>query len=102
MTRPINRMRAVHPGEILREDYLTPLNLSVNALALALGVPATRIHEIIKERRGVSADTATRLARHFGGDAASWLALQATFDLKVLPNLKAIERAVQVRARIAA
>ena len=102
MTRPINRMRAVHPGEILREDYLTPLNLSVNALALALGVPATRIHEIIKERRGVSADTATRLARHFGGDAASWLALQASFDLKVLPNLKAIESAVQVRARIAA
>ena len=95
-------MRAVHPGEILREDYLTPLNLSVNALALALGVPATRIHEIIKERRGVSADTATRLARHFGGDAASWLALQASFDLKVLPNLKAIESAVQVRARIAA
>ena len=102
MTRPINRMRAVHPGEILREDYLTPLNLSVNALALALGVPATRIHEIIKERRGVSADTATRLARHFGGDAASWLALQASFDLKVLPNLKAIESAVQVRARVAA
>ena len=102
MTRPNNRMRAVHPGEILREDYLTPLNLSVNALALALGVPATRIHEIIKERRGVSADTATRLARHFGGDAASWLALQASFDLKVLPNLKAIESAVQVRARIAA
>lgn len=86
MTRVINRMRAVHPGEILREEYLVPLGLSVNALALALSVPATRIHEIVKERRGITADTAQRLARFFGGDAASWLALQADFDLKTLPT----------------
>jgi len=77
-------MRAVHPGEVLREEYLTPLSLSVNALAMALGVPATRIHEIVKERRGITADTAERLARYFGGDAASWLALQADYDLKTL------------------
>jgi len=86
MTRPVNRMRPVHPGEILREDYLGPLGMSVNALALALGVPATRIHEIVKERRSVSADTAARLARYFGGDAASWLALQSDYDLKTLPT----------------
>ncbi len=86
MTRPINRMRAVHPGEILREDYLIPLGLSVNALANALGVPATRVHEIVKERRSVTADTAERLARYFGGDAASWLTLQAIYDLKTLPT----------------
>ena len=92
MTRPINRLRAVHPGEVLREDYLAPLALSVNALALALGVPATRIHEIVKERRGVTADTAARLARYFGGDAGSWLALQSSYDLKMLPTLKEIER----------
>ena len=101
MSRPINKMRAVHPGEILREDYLRPLQLSVNALALALGVPATRIHEIVKERRGVTADTATRLARYFGGDAAFWLALQASYDLRTLPNLEAIESMVRVRDEMA-
>ncbi len=61
MNHPINRMRPVHPGEILREDFLIPLNMSVNALALALNVPATRIHEIVKERRSITADTAERL-----------------------------------------
>jgi addiction module HigA family antidote len=95
-------MRPVHPGEVLREDYLVPLGLSVNALAVALGVPATRIHEIVKERRAVTADTAARLARYFGGDAASWLVMQANFDLKTLPTLEAIERAVPVRERLAA
>ena len=94
MSRPVNRMRPIHPGEILREDYLVPLGLSVNALSVALGVPATRIHEIVKERRAVSADTAARLARHFGGDAASWLVLQANYDLKTLPTLEDIERQV--------
>src|SRR5438045_465886 len=73
MARSVNRMRPVHPGEVLREDFLAPLGLSVNALSVALGVPATRIHEIVKERRAVTADTAARLARYFGGDAASWL-----------------------------
>ena len=64
MSRPVNRMRPVHPGEVLREDYLVPLEMSVNALAMALAVPATRIHEIVKERRGVTADTAERLAHY--------------------------------------
>jgi addiction module HigA family antidote len=68
MARTVNRMRPVHPGEVLREDYLAPLGLSVNVLAIALAVPATRIHEIVKERRAVTADTAARLAKHFGGD----------------------------------
>ena len=102
MVRPVNRMRAVHPGELLREDYLVPLGLSVNALALSLGVPATRIHEIVKERRSVTADTATRLARYFGGDAASWLALQANYDLKTLPTRKEIERQVSSRESLPA
>lgn len=97
MTRPVNRMRAVHPGEVLREDFLIPAGISVNALALALGVPATRIHEIVKERRAVTADTAERLAHYFGGDAASWLALQASYDLKTLPTRDEIERRVQRR-----
>lgn len=102
MSRPVNRMRAVHPGEVLREDFLVPLGMSVNALAVALGVPATRIHEIVKERRAITADTAARLARYFGGDAASWLILQATHDLKTLPTLREIERTVAARRRSAA
>jgi addiction module HigA family antidote len=102
MNRPVNRMRPVHPGEVLREDYLAPLGLSVNALAVALGVPATRIHEIVKERRSVTADTAARLARYFGGDAASWLVLQANYDLKTLPTLDDIERDVPRRDALAA
>jgi addiction module HigA family antidote len=97
MTRPINGMRPVHPGEVLREDYLAPLGLSVNALAQALAVPTTRIHEIVKERRAVTADTAERLARYFGGDATSWLALQASYDLKTLPTRAEIEQRVRPR-----
>lgn len=102
MARATNRIRPVHPGEVLREDYLVPMRLSVYALSVSLGVPATRIREIVKERRAVTADTAARLARHFGGDAASWLALQANYDLKTLPTLGDIERTVSVRERQAA
>ena len=102
LTRPINRLRPVHPGEVLREDYLVPLGLSVNALAVALGVPATRMHEIVKERRNITADTALRLARYFGGDAASWLALQASYDLKTLPTREEIEQRVVAREALAA
>lgn len=79
-----NRMRPVHPGEILREEYLLPLEISANALATALRVPATRIHEIVNERRSITADTALRLARYFGGDAQSWVNLQTAFDLRVV------------------
>ena len=79
-----NRMRPVHPGEVLREDYLKPLGLSVNALAKRLNVPTSRMNDIVLERRGVSADTALRLTRCFGGDAQTWLNLQAIFDLRTV------------------
>lgn len=98
MKRPYNGMRAIHPGEVLREEFLIPLGLSVNALARALDVPATRLHAIVHGERGISADTAARLARHFGGDAESWLAMQAAYDLKTLPTRNEIERRVQPRA----
>jgi addiction module HigA family antidote len=78
-----NGMRPVHPGEILREEFLRPSGLSAHALAQHLRVPAPRINDIVRERRGVSADTAMRLARFFGGDAQSWLNLQSIFDLRV-------------------
>ncbi|KAA3659754.1 MAG: addiction module antidote protein, HigA family [Chloroflexi bacterium] len=97
MSKPVNRMRPVHPGEILREDYLVPLGMSGNALAIALGVPATRIHEIVKERRSITADTAERLARYFGGDAVSWLSLQALYDIKTLSTRAEILKRVQPR-----
>lgn len=78
-----NGMRPIHPGEILREEYLEPLGLSANALSKALKVPASRINDIVLERRGVSPDTALRLAQYFGGDAQSWLNLQQAYDLKI-------------------
>src|SRR3546814_8075731 len=76
-------MRPIHPGEILREEYLAPLGMSVNALSTMLHVPATRMNEIVRERRGLTPDTALRLAAYFGGDAASWLNLQQAYDLKI-------------------
>jgi addiction module HigA family antidote len=91
-----NRMRPVHPGEVLREDYLVPLGMSASALAKALSVPATRINDIVRERRAVNADTAMRLARYFGGDARSWLNLQTAYDLRVaeIRNAKRIKREI--------
>src|SRR5947207_9911299 len=78
-----NGMRPIHPGEILREEFLKPYNLAANALAVLLKVPASRINDIVLERRGITPDTALRLARFFGGDAQSWLNLQLAHDLKV-------------------
>ncbi len=78
-----NSMRPIHPGEILREEYLAPLGMSVNALSTMLHVPATRMNEIVRERRGITPDTALRLATYFGGDATSWLNLQQAYDLKI-------------------
>ena len=96
-------MRPVHPGEVLREDYLKPLEMSVNALAKRLGVPASRINDIALERRGVTPDTAMRLARFFGGDARSWLNLQSAYDLRVaeIERAQEIEQAIEPRQRSA-
>jgi addiction module HigA family antidote len=99
MTRSINRMRPVHPDEVPREDFLAPIGLFVNVLAQSLGVPVTRIHEIAKERCGITADTTTeRLARYFGGDAVSWLVMQAGYALKTLPAREEIKRIVCPRS----
>ena len=77
-----------------------PLGLSANALSKALNVPAPRINDIVRERRGISADTAMRLARHFGDDARSWLNLQIAYDLRVaeIANAKRIEKEVMPKA----
>ena len=91
-----NGMRSVHPGEVLREEFLTPLGMSVKALAKALNVPTPRINDVVLERRALSANTAIRLARYFGGDARSWLNLQVAYDLRVAEkrNAKRIAREV--------
>ena len=70
-----------HPGEILQEEYLKPLGMSARALAEAIGIPANRLTEIVRERRGVTADTAIRLGRYFGTDPRFWTNLQAAHDL---------------------
>ena len=79
----INGMRPIHPGEILREEFMIPLGLSANALAIALRVPAPRINDIARERRTVTADTALRLARYFGTSAEVWLGLQSDYNMKI-------------------
>jgi addiction module HigA family antidote len=91
-----NGMRPVHPGEVLREEYLVPLEMSVNALAKALGVPTPRMNDVARERRAIAPDTAMRLARYFGGDARSWLNLQIAYDLRIaeIASAKAIARSV--------
>ena len=78
-----NKMRAIHPGEVLREEYLVPLGLTPHALAISLRVPATRINDVVREKRGITVDTAIRLARYFGSSAQFWLNLQNSYDLKM-------------------
>jgi antitoxin HigA-1 len=92
-------MRPIHPGEILREE-LVEMNLSANALAQALGVPPNRITAILKEQRGITADTALRLARYLGTTPEFWMNLQLAYELRKaeLDSGKEIERAVQPRA----
>ena len=80
---PTNAFRPIHPGEILREDCLLPLGISANALAHSLKVPASRVNDIVLERRGITVDTAMRLVRYFGGDVQSWMNLQTAFEVKV-------------------
>jgi addiction module HigA family antidote len=88
-----------HPGEILREEFMQPLGLSANRLALELHVPVTRVHEIANQRRAISADTALRLARYFGTTAEFWLNLQKNYELSLtkLQTNKKIEKEVHPR-----
>lgn len=90
------KLPAIHPGEVLREEFMLPLGLSSTALAKSIGVTPARVNEIVREKRGISADTALRLARFFGTDPQSWLNLQQQYDIsraqdalgKVLATIK--------------
>ena len=93
------KLQPVHPGEILSEDYLKPLSLSMNRLALDLRVPVTRIAELVHGRRAITPDTALRLARYFNTTPAFWLNLQSKFDLDVAEDaiLPIVRREVRPR-----
>ena len=81
----------IHPGEILREEFMEPMGISQNALAIALHVPVTRIGEIVHERRGITADTALRLGKFFGTTSEFWMNLQVNYELQLTVNYSAIE-----------
>ena len=92
----MNRLAPVHPGEVLREDFMVPLGLSANSLARELGVTPARINEIVRGRRGITAETALRLARYFGTDPEGWMNLQNRYELAIAEreaaqSLKAIQ-----------
>lgn len=78
-----NNMRPIHPGEILREEYLEPLGMTANALSIHLRIPSPRINDIVREKRGITTDTALRLARYFNTTAQYWLNLQTSYELKL-------------------
>jgi len=82
LAKSMNKLRLIHPGEVLREEFLMPLRLSANALAVELKVPAPRINDVVRERRAVTPDTALRLSRYFGTSPEFWMDLQTTYDLK--------------------
>jgi len=82
MKTKTSALSPIHPGEILREEFMIPLDLSSNALATAIGVTAARVNEIAKEKRGITADTALRLSRYFGTTPDVWLNLQQRFELE--------------------
>ena len=93
----IKRLPPIHPGEILREDFMKPLGISMNRLALDLRVPVTRIAEIVHERRGITPETALRLGRYFNTSARFWMNAQSSYDLEVAQDelQRTIERDVR-------
>jgi antitoxin HigA-1 len=92
----------IHPGETLREDFLAPLQMSVNSLAMELHVPATRMNEIARGRRAISADTALRLGRFFGTSPQFWMNLQANYELEMARDVAGERIEAAVRPRVAA
>lgn len=98
---PTRRPPPIHPGEILREEFMVPSGISANALAIALRVPATRISQIIQERRGITADTACRLAVYFSTSADLWMNLQTSYELSKIERQKMATIRKEVQRRVA-
>ncbi|MFZ5808963.1 MAG: HigA family addiction module antitoxin [Chloroflexota bacterium] len=97
-----DKLKPVHPGEILLEEFLKPMNLSQNRLAIDIGVDARRINEIVLGKRSITADTALRLARYFGTSPQFWLGLQAEYDLDVTLDSLGNRLEREVRPRVPA
>jgi addiction module HigA family antidote len=102
MAKTPRRLPPVHPGEILREDLMKPLGLSINRVARDLRVPVTRVSEIVNGRRSITADTALRLGRYFGSTPEFWLNLQTAHDLEVAARASATRIARDVHPHEAA
>lgn len=98
-----NKLHPVHPGEVLLEEFLKPMGLSQNKLALNIGVPARRINEIVLEKRKITADTALRLGRFFGTSSEFWLGLQSQYDLDVTADSLGarLEKEVRIYSQVA-
>jgi antitoxin HigA-1 len=97
------KLHPVHPGEVLLEEFLKPMSLSQNKLALSIGVPARRINEIVLEKRRITADTALRLARFFGTSSEFWTGLQSQYDLDITADTlgERLEKEVRVYSQVA-
>ncbi|MCC6365679.1 MAG: HigA family addiction module antidote protein [Bryobacterales bacterium] len=102
MARKSKATPPIHPGETLKEDFLEPLGLTANRLAIELLVPVTRIHDIVRGRRAITADTALRLARYFGTSPQFWMNLQSNYDLEVAEDERGGEIATRIRPHRAA
>ena len=101
MARKTKTMPPIHPGETLREDFLKPLGMTVHHVAMELSVPATRVNDIVRGKRAITADTALRLARYFGTTPQFWMSLQANYDLELAQDARGPEIADRIRPRAA-
>jgi len=102
MATKLKTMSPIHPGETLREDFLEPLGLTANRLAIELQVPVTRVNDIVRGKRAITADTALRLARFFGTTPQLWMNLQSNYDLEVAEDARGLEIADRIRPHKAA
>jgi len=102
MTKKTKTMPPIHPGETLRQDFLKPLDLSANRLAMELLVPVTRINDIVRGKRSITADTALRLSRYFKTTPQFWINLQSNYDLELAADARGAEIADRIRPRHAA
>ena len=102
MAKKTTTMPPIHPCETLREDFLKPLGLTANRLAIELRVPVTRVNDIVRGKRAITADTALRLARYFGTTPRFWMNLQANYDLELAQELRGAEIAGRIRPHRAA
>jgi len=102
MTKKAKLMPPIHPGETLREDFIKPLGLTASRLAIELRVPVTRVNDIIRAKRAITADTALRLARYFGTSPQFWMNLQANYNLELAQDERGTEITERIRPHRAA